>query len=130
MSKLPYIIAVDFDGTLVSDKFPEIGEKNEQVFTIVKLAQNIGAKIVLWTCRHNTALMQAVDYCRSQGLKFDAVNSNIAEVQELYGHDTRKVFADVYIDDKSVLPTASNLLEVLEVAIRKKYTIADIKMDK
>lgn len=129
MSKLPYIIAVDFDGTLVEDKFPEIGAKNEQVFTIMRLARSIGAKIVLWTCRHDTALMQAVDFCRANDLNFDAVNHNIAEVQELYGHDTRKVFADVYIDDKALLPTASNLLEVLEIAVREKYTSADSKMD-
>lgn len=107
---LPKIVAVDFDGTLVTDKYPEIGEPNEYLFEVLKaLRQDCGVKVVLWTCRNFTdeygdMLEDAIEFCKTQGLEFDAINENIQEVQELTGEDTRKVYADLYIDDKSVLP--------------------------
>ena len=106
MATLPKIIAVDFDGTLVSDKFPDIGEKNSVVFCQVKGLQNMGWKVILWTCRCNDKngdqLDEAVAYCNIHGLCFDAVNKNIPEVIEMFGGDTRKVYADKYLDDKNL----------------------------
>ena len=101
---LPKILAVDFDGTLVSDKYPEIGSPNEKLFTICKRLRERGVRVILWTCRNNEPLAEAVMYCYLKGLSFDAVNENIPETQELYGGDTRKVFADVYLDDKALHP--------------------------
>lgn len=103
---LPKIVAVDFDGTLVEDDFPNIGAKNEQMFRVMKALKSQGVKIILWTSRNNDALgdllEDAVKYCKKEGLTFDAVNENLKEVQELTGADTRKIYADLYIDDKSV----------------------------
>jgi histidinol phosphatase-like enzyme len=100
MDKLPFIVAVDFDGTLVRDSFPNIGEKNDEVFRLVKHWANRGYKIVLWTCRDGQYLDDAVAFCSKHGLEFDAVNRNIPEVVKLFNNDTRKVYADVYVDDK------------------------------
>ena len=96
---LPPIIAVDFDGTLVKNEFPEIGEINWFVWEAVQKAQAEGKKIILWTSRTGTMLDNAVDFCTRHGLKFDAVNDNIDEVKAL-GWDARKVFATMYIDDR------------------------------
>ena len=38
------------------------------------------------------------------GLEFDAVNENLPEINELFGGDCRKIYADVYLDDKSARP--------------------------
>ena len=103
MSKLPYIVAVDFDGTLCEDAFPEIGAPKEDMIQLIKTYKEIGCKIILWTCRNREHLIRAVDWCMDQGLEFDAVNHNLPELQEMFGGDTRKVFADIYIDDKNVL---------------------------
>ncbi len=106
--ELPKIIAVDFDGTLVEDRWPEIGSPNIELFEILKsLRQNYGIKIILWTCRnyhdkYGDMLEEAIKFCQKQGLEFDAINENIREVQKFTGEDTRKVYADVYIDDKGI----------------------------
>lgn len=100
---LPYTIAVDFDGTLCKDAYPEIGAPKWEVINTIKEYKSLGWKIILWTCRNKEHLTKAVDWCRAHGLEFDAVNENLPEVQATYGGDTRKVFADVYIDDKNVL---------------------------
>lgn len=97
----PPILAVDFDGTLVENKFPEIGEIREPMFTAVRAYQDAGWRIILWTCRTGDMLLDAVDFCRENGLVPDEVNRNIPEVQAVYGGDTRKVFANMYIDDRN-----------------------------
>ena len=45
----------------------------------------------------------AVEWCRQQGLTFDAVNDNLPEIINLYGSNSRKVSCDYYIDDKAIL---------------------------
>ncbi len=102
MATLPYIIAVDFDGTLVEDKFPEIGEVRYNTWQQLVRAQNKGAKIILWTSRDHERLKEAVEFCVERGLHFDAINSNLDECQVLFNNDTRKVYANEYWDDKAV----------------------------
>lgn len=96
------IIAVDFDGTLCENKFPAIGEAYCNRISMLKHFKNAGCKIILWTCRNGDFLDQAVDWCRLRGIEFDAVNENLPEIIEKWGGETRKVFADIYIDDKNL----------------------------
>lgn len=100
---LPYTIAVDFDDTLVTDNYPEIGEIIENNWNKVLKAKKSGAKIVLWTCRTGEPLKRAVDFCEKHGLVFDAVNENIEEAKRFYNNDPRKIFANEYWDDKAVI---------------------------
>lgn len=100
-STLPPIMAVDFDGTLVVDKFPEIGKEREYLCSLVRELHSRGVKVILWTSRTGEHLENAVNWCEEHNIPLDAVNQNIPEVIELTGYDTRKVFADVYVDDKS-----------------------------
>ena len=95
------IIAVDFDGTLCSDCYPEIGEAN--IPLVQELKENIkrGNRIILWSCRCGERLEEAIRWCSDHGLQFDAVNENIPEVLKYYGSDSRKIYADIYIDDRA-----------------------------
>lgn len=102
MSALPYIIAVDFDGTLVEDKFPQIGAPREIIWEMLRNAQAKGVKIILWTSRDNERLKDAVEFCTRRGLHFDAINDNIDECKVMFNNNTRKVYADEYWDDKAI----------------------------
>ncbi len=96
------IWAVDFEGTMtVRRKFPEIGKPNVSVIELLKMARAQGVKIILWTCREGNYLTEALEWCKDYGLEFDAVNENLPEAVEYLGRNTRKVLADLYIDDKS-----------------------------
>ncbi len=98
------IIAVDFDGTLsLGVRWPEVGEPNERLINYLKKEKAAGTRIILWTCRHGEALDAAVAWCAEQGLEFDTINENLPELIELWG-ETRKVSADMYIDDRTVNP--------------------------
>lgn len=109
------IIAVDFDGTLCANKWPEIGDPNFQLIEYLKKQQNLGNKVILWTCRTDILLMKARAWCDTRGLRFDAVNENLPDVIEKMGGDSRKIFANEYIDDRAV-----SLDEFKENADREK----------
>lgn len=96
------IIAVDFDGTLCENKWPEIGAPNKELIAYLKERQAAGDKLVLWTCRVGEILKNAIEWSAERGLIFDAVNENLPEVLEWMGGDTRKVFANEYIDDRNM----------------------------
>lgn len=96
------IYAVDFDGTLAVTRFPEIVEPKRKVVAAVKMLKANGHKVILWTSRAGRDLEAAVEWCHSQGLEFDAVNEPLPEQVARWGNDTRKVYADFYIDDKAM----------------------------
>ncbi|MDO4187423.1 MAG: hypothetical protein Q4D29_00400 [Lachnospiraceae bacterium] len=98
------IIAVDFDGTLCEECWPEIGNPNLKLIGELIYRRSLGDKLILWTCRVGLPLVQAVKWCKSYGLEFDAVNENVPEVIEKYGSESRKISADIYIDDRAEKP--------------------------
>lgn len=98
------IIAVDFDGTLCVDKYPGIGAANTGLIEALKERQRGGDRLILWTCRATERLEEALHWCGLHGLFFDAVNANVPETLERWGTDSRKISADLYIDDRAEKP--------------------------
>jgi len=96
------ILAIDFDGTLCQNLFPKIGNPIKPVIDWCKERKQAGDKLILWTCRTKNQLLEAVDWCKTQELEFDAVNENLDEIIKKYGGDTRKIQADHYVDDKNL----------------------------
>ena len=91
------IIAVDFDGTIVENQFPNIGKELPGAFDALN---EIHKKfyLILWTCRIGDALQKAIEFCKERGLVFDAINEN---VDFLPFQTSQKVWAYHYIDDRS-----------------------------
>lgn len=96
------IYAIDFDGTLAETRFPAIIGPKEKMVKFVKAIQAAGHKTILWTSRVGEDLDNAVEWCREQGIIFDAVNKPLPEQTARWGNDTRKIYADYYIDDKAM----------------------------
>lgn len=94
-------IAVDFDGTIVEHAYPAIGKEKMFAFYTLRELQKHGALLILWTFRSGKTLDEAVDYCKANGVEFYAVNKSYPE--EVFDETvSRKIDADVYIDDKNV----------------------------
>lgn len=104
------IIAVDFDGTLCTHMFPEIGMVYQHVLDHVIKLRSDGHKLILWTCRDGIYLQDAVNWCEVRGLKFDAVNDNLPENKDK-GFASRKIYADIYLDDRNVHPNEIKVRE-------------------
>lgn len=96
------VIAVDFDGCLCTNNWPDIGQPNRQLIRMLKTARSRGNKVILWTCREGKYVEEAVKWCERQGLCFDAVNDNLPEMNALFNNNSRKIGADIYIDDKAI----------------------------
>ncbi len=95
------VYAVDFDGTLCTNAYPNIGAPRFEIINFIKRRRAGGDKIILWTCRSGPALENAVRWCSERGLSFDAVNDNLAENIACHNNNSRKVSADFYIDDRN-----------------------------
>ncbi len=95
-------IAVDFDGTIVEHKYPAIGDEMIFAFDTLKALQNKGHKLILWTFRAGQHLDEAVEYCRKNGVEFYAVNKSYAEEEFEPRSISRKINADLFIDDRNV----------------------------
>jgi hypothetical protein len=94
-------IAVDFDGTIVEHRYPEIGKEKLFAFRTMKELEKRGVRLILWTIRTGKELDEAVEYCRRNGIEFYAVNKNYPE-EKLDEMVSRKIDADIFIDDKSI----------------------------
>ncbi len=96
------ILAVDFDGTIVEDRYPEIGKPLPFAIDTLKRLNADGHRIVLWTFRHGRPLRNAVDYLESQGVQLYAVNQSFPEESEQLDGYSRKIHADWFIDDRNI----------------------------
>ena len=93
-------IAVDFDGTIVTHKYPEIGEEIPFATQTLKMLIADHHRLILWTVREGELLDEAVNWCRERGVEFYAVNRDYPEeTPETNEHFSRKIKADVFIDD-------------------------------
>ena len=96
------IVAVDFDGTIAHTAYPKILSPVYETIEFLWKAKSDGAIIILWTCREGEALKQAVEWCEKTGVPIDYVNENAPEMAAKYGNNSRKISADIYIDDRAV----------------------------
>lgn len=116
------IIAVDFDGTIVEHRYPDIGrEKPFAIETLKKLTEE-QHRLILWTVRKGKLLQEAVDFCRTRGLDFYAVNRNFPEENE---PEERKLRADLWIDDRNLggLPDWGTIYRM----IKNNWTFDELK---
>lgn len=95
-------IAVDFDGTIVDNNYPKIGKPKMFAFDTLKRLQNEGYILILWTFRYGKELEEAVDFCKDNGIEFYAVNESFYGEEYKAGKMSRKIDADIFIDDRNV----------------------------
>lgn len=95
-------IAVDFDGTIVEHRYPAIGEEKLFAFDTLKQLEKLGHRLILWTFRAGKELDDAVSYCKKHGITFYAVNKSYPEEVFDENEVSRKIDADVFIDDRNI----------------------------
>lgn len=125
-------IAVDFDGTIVEHKYPEIGKTLLFAFETLKQLQKQGHKLILWTYRTGKELEEAVNFCKENGVEFYAVNKNFPEEQYEEKSISRKIFADIYIDDRNIggFPGWNKIWEILNSEDSKYISEKEKKINK
>lgn len=110
-----YTIAVDFDGTIVTHEYPKIGTEIPGAVESLKELLREGHRLILWTVRERELLDEALAWCEERGLVFYSVNSNFPEETLEDRYFSRKLKADIFIDDRSIggLPDWPSMLKMI-----------------
>ncbi|MFI3318215.1 MAG: hypothetical protein SNH88_03405 [Rikenellaceae bacterium] len=95
-------IAVDFDGTIVKHRYPEIGEEIPFATDTLKMLIADQHRLILWSVREGELLEEAVAWCRERGVEFYAINRDYPEEHGTEQGFSRKLKADLFIDDRSL----------------------------
>jgi len=96
--KKDFVIAVDFDGTIAKNAYPEIGEPVPLSIFYMNKWHREGSKLILWTMRNSGDLLEAVDFCKKRGVEFFGINNN---PDQHFWTGSPKAYANVYIDDNA-----------------------------
>ena len=117
-------IAVDFDGTIVEHRYPAIGPEIPFAIDTLKLLIAHRHKIILWTVREGALLDEAVDYCKQRGLEFYAINRNYPEEAATHEGYSRKLQAELFIDDRNIggLPSWPDIYRMIEGKEAPRHT--------
>lgn len=121
-------IAVDFDGTIVEDRYPEIGKERPFATTTLKMLIKEGHRLVLWTVREGKRLDEAVKWCEERGIRFFAVNRDYDDDELTKMHHSRKIKADIFIDDRNVcgLPDWGVIYQLIQKRINWEQYLHEI----
>lgn len=92
-------IGLDFDGTMVTHRYPEIGEPLDYAVEVVHKLMKAGHKIILYTMRSGERLQEAVDYLEGEGIVLYGVNENKTQK---HWTTSPKIFCNLYIDDAAL----------------------------
>lgn len=118
------VIAVDFDGTLAltSGRFPEIISEIPGAVEGVKKLHKEGFWLIIWSCRGTEEQLNIMKgWLKEKNILdcFDAINENLPHYIEKEGWESRKIFANYYIDDRVAFFNVQNFWEDIDNFILK-----------
>ena len=111
------IIAIDFDGTIVENNFPKIGDERLFATETLKMLIKDRHQLILWTCREGRLLDEAINWCKERGVEFWAINKDFPEEDITKNQQfSRKIKADIFIDDRMVggLPDWGTIYQMIK----------------
>lgn len=92
-------IGIDFDGTVVEHKYPEIGTAIDGALDVIEELQEAEHKLILYTMRSGERLVEAVEYLEESGILLFGVNANKSQK---HWTESPKIFCNIYIDDAAL----------------------------
>ncbi len=98
----PFTISIDFDGVIVRDEYPVIGDPLPGMLEAMRTLHARGCVLIINTCRAGKYANQAVHALEQFRVPYDHFNKNSPERTNRFGSDCRKISADLYIDDKNL----------------------------
>ena len=97
----PMIIAVDFDGTCVKEKYPKIGSDLPGAVETLQALVARDHRLILWTCREGQELEDAVNWFKEREIELFGINETPLDA-DFRPQGGRKVYANLYIDDRTL----------------------------
>ncbi len=111
------IVAVDFDSTLYD--FHGTGGSYELVRQLVRDLHAANCHIIIWTGNQNTEFVKS--FLAENNIPYHGINEDSPEgIQYTNGNLPRKIYANVYIDDRGGLEQVYHDLKKLLYNVNKK----------
>ncbi len=90
--------AFDFDGTIVENSYPEIGDIiNSTVDKMNEIYSNHKNIVIVWSCRNGDDEYKMKKFLLDNKIPFDFINEN-----PIFETGSRKIFAHEYYDDRNI----------------------------
>lgn len=107
MKKHKGIVAIDFDSTIAYSNYPNIGMPIKNSKKYINQLFEDGWYVIVWTCRDDDKNPDqpktiAINWLQENGYKFHQINEHHPLLIQSFGNNTRKIAADIYVDDKNV----------------------------
>ena len=122
------VIAVDFDGTIVSHEYPNIGQEIPFATETLRMLAKDRHRLILWSVREGKLLQDAVEWCKKRGVEFYAVNKDYPEEeQDKNNHFSRKIKAEYFIDDRNIggLPDWGQIYQIISTGTTYRQILKD-----
>ena len=111
------VIAIDFDGTIVEHKFPDIGKLLPNAKKAISALYHFGFYIIIYTCRGGVEVVEMIKFLDFKKVPYHKINEN-APFEMIKFKPSPKIYADVYIDDHNIFHNPS-WKEIYEEVVRK-----------
>lgn len=108
------ILAIDFDGTIAKTDYPLIIGLMPHAKEVINKLSEDGHIIIVNSCRANQPAEMMRRFLDDHGILYHHINENSPHRIQTYGSDTRKISADLYIDDHNLGCTIINWLTVYD----------------
>jgi hypothetical protein len=123
------IIAIDFDGTVVKNAWPQIGRFRIGARWALQILNKRGHILILNTCREGKLLNEALMFLAKNEIRMHCANCNSLDRIKEYGGDCRKISAELYLDDRGFFPgwlAIPAIVQRMELKDRLKNTVSEI----
>lgn len=118
------VVAVDFDGTIVENAYPKVGKPKWNVIEKLRKWHEEGHTIVIWTCRSNQTLLDAIQFLCENKVPYDYFNEYPLNS---WGDWTRKIFAHIYLDDRALNVADIDNFDLESETLLDNQAVEDIK---
>jgi uncharacterized HAD superfamily protein len=108
------IIAIDFDNTIAKTEYPLIIALMPHAKEVINKLAEEGHTIIVHSCRASKPAEDMKVFLDCHGIHYHHINENDPNRIKIYGFDTRKISADVYIDDHNIGCRGINWLVVYD----------------
>ena len=111
-----------FQHPTAASHFPPCGTIKPNAKEVINELYDAGHEIIIWTCRCDEPAEMAKQFLDGHGIKYHKFNEHMDRLIEQYGNDTRKIWADIYIDDKQLGGLPDCWLEIHNI-LKTKHII-------
>jgi hypothetical protein len=112
--RFKYII-IDFDGTIATLNYPNLGNVKNHAVRVIQRIKDNGGKIAIWTCRCDDDERKVKEFLDKHEIPYDKFNEPFDEMNIMFGGNPRKIYGDVYIDDKELHAQMNGGIDWLQI---------------